>query len=58
MMEQKEDFWKAVGTDAVDAAIELLNSTVFPTKHLGLVLLAVEALKEKREQINEGRETQ
>ena len=39
------------GMDAIDAAIELLKNTVFPSAQLGLVMVAVEALREKRAQI-------
>lgn len=54
MEESKTDFAEAAGTDAIDAAIELLKTTVFPSKYLGLVFLAVEALEEKRERIKGG----
>lgn len=41
----------AAGMDAIDAAIELLQNTVFPSMQLGLVAVAVGALQEKRERI-------
>lgn len=41
----------AAGMDAIDAAIELLQNTVFPSIQLGLVAVAVSALQEKRERI-------